>query len=237
MKHIFKHIAGCVLLSIIIFGCKKEDAYKDFVKDGAIIYPGKPLDLKALGGKNRAKLSWVVIDAKVSRFVIHWNNRLDSLEMPAVNTGETADSVSVIIENLPENNYIFEIVSYDRNGNRSIKEEVAAKVYGDEFIGALLNRPIKRAGSMSGTAEVYWGTPEQNVDAGIIVSSRPGWFEVRSTDEIAKIEVTDVLGRSIYKSSAIDARIYEANLPTSNAVVLIRISLSNGKTIVKKVRI
>ncbi|RZM27659.1 MAG: hypothetical protein EOO88_12020 [Pedobacter sp.] len=168
MKHIFKHIAACVLLSLIIFGCKKEDAYKDFVKGGAIIYPGKPLGLKALAGKNRAKLSWVVIDAKVSRFVIHWNNRMDSLEVPAVNTGETADTVNVIVGNLPENNYIFEIVSYDSNGNKSIKEEVATKVYGDEFIGSLLNRPIKRSGSMSGVAEVYWGTPEQS-DVGVEV--------------------------------------------------------------------
>ena len=188
MKHIFINIACIILISLIVAGCRKEDAYKDFVKGGSIIYPGKPLALKALAGKNRAKLTWVVIDAKVSRYKILWNNGLDSLEVPAVNTGETADTVNVIVENLPEDNYLFEVVSFDNNGNKSIKEEVTAKVYGEEYIGTLLNRAIKRSGSMSGTADIYWGTPEQS-DVGV---------EVKYTDNAGlvhnvKVAKTDTL--------------------------------------------
>lgn len=188
MKHIYANIVSFVLLSLIVVSCKRDDAYKDFVKDGAIIYPGKPSKLKALAGKNRAKLTWIVIDAKVSKFKIHWNNGSDSLEIPAVNTGETADTVNVIIDNLPENNYIFEIVSYDNDGNQSIKEEVAAKVYGDEYVGALLNRAIKRSGSMSGVADVYWGTPEQS-DVGLELK----YTDNSGTARVVKVAKTDTL--------------------------------------------
>lgn len=188
MKHIYANIVSFVLLSLIVVSCKREDAYKDFVKDGAIIYPGKPLKLKALAGKNRAKLTWVVIDAKVSKFKIHWNNGSDSLEIPAVNTGETADTVNVIVEDLPENNYVFEIVSYDNEGNQSIKEEVAAKVYGDEYVGSLLNRAIKRSGSMSGVADVYWGSPEQS-DVGLELK----YTDNSGTARFVKVAKTDTL--------------------------------------------
>jgi len=146
------------------------------------------LGLKAQAGMNRAKLTWVVIDAKVSKFIIHWNNKLDSMVVPAVNTGETADSVSVIVENLEENNYLFEIVSYDEKGNKSIKEEVAAKVYGGSYVGSLLNRALKRSTSMSGTANIYWGTPEQT-DVGLEVN----YTDISGTLRKVKVAQTDTL--------------------------------------------
>lgn len=188
MKYIFKYRISMVLLLLAFSACKREDAYKDFVKDGAIIYPGKPLDITAQPGMNRAKLSWHTIDVKVERFHIYWNNKQDSLIVPAVNTGKTADTMHVVIPGLPENDYLFEIVSFDGKGNKSVKEEVSAKVYGQTYVGSLLNRALKKATSMSGTAELYWGTPEQT-DVGLEIKYQDNTGSMKTV----KVSKTDTL--------------------------------------------
>ena len=169
MKTIFINIVWLFLLSSVFIGCKREDAYKDFVKDGSITYPGKPLELKAQAGKNRAKLTWVVLDTKVTKFVVYWNNKQDSLVVAAKSSGESADTLNVIVNNLPESDYLFEVYSFDAKGNRSIKEEAQAKVYGDVYIQSLLNRSLKSSSSLSGIANLIWYGAEQT-EAGVEVN-------------------------------------------------------------------
>lgn len=155
------NILCLIVFSILYMSCKREDLYKDFVKDGTKLYPGKPLGLKALAGKNRVKLTWTSVDAKVKKFVIYWNNRQDSLLVPSKNTGSTTDTLNVIIENLAESDYLFNVLSFDDKGNRSIIEEAQANVYGETYIQTLLNRGLKSANSMNDEAKLIWSRASQ----------------------------------------------------------------------------
>ncbi|NMH28212.1 choice-of-anchor D domain-containing protein [Flavobacterium silvaticum] len=72
----------------------------------------------------------------------------------------------------------------------------------------------------------------------VIVSSRPGWLQVYSGQNIENIEVYDVLGRSVFKSGSIDALVFESTINgISDQVVLVKIDLIDGSQVTKKVRI
>lgn len=173
---------------VVLQGCKREDAYKEFVKDGTKTYPGKALDFKAHSGLNRAKLTWKNIDAKVDRFLVYWNNQQDSLVVPAIKSNGSHDSFSVVIDELVEDNYVFKVMSYDNKGNKSIFEEAQVKVYGNDYIESLLNRGLKSATSISGNATLIWGNAEETeVEVEISYKDNLG------ADRVVKMDKTDTL--------------------------------------------
>lgn len=161
MKHIVNKTLCIVFLAILLVGCAKEDDYKEFIKDGTKTYPGKALDLKASPGKYRVVLSWTAVDTKIARYLVSWNNKRDSLVVPAKNTGDVADSISLEIKNLQETDYLFTVTSFDKLGNRSITEEVKANVYGDIFAQAALSRGFKNANSIDGVAILKWSNSSE----------------------------------------------------------------------------
>src|SRR5690606_25633862 len=112
-KHVvWKNIGFLVgLVSLLSsVGCgKMDDTYRDFVKDGRIIYAGKPDSLMVLPGRNRLVLTWVQqADPKVTDAVVYWNNRIDSLKVDIPKaSGERR--VNVPFEEMAEGTYQFEI--------------------------------------------------------------------------------------------------------------------------------
>jgi len=161
MKNIIKIILFISITNLFFTSCSKSDAYKEFVKDGTKVYPGKPLTFKAHAGKNRAKLTWKSIDAKIIKFHVYWNNGLDSLVVPAKNTGDVVDSIAVIIDDLEEESYVFQVVSFDAHGNRSIAEEDQTNIYSNRYIDALLNRGLKMTKLINNQASINWSSAEQ----------------------------------------------------------------------------
>lgn len=72
----------------------------------------------------------------------------------------------------------------------------------------------------------------------LVVSSRPGWFQVVSGEEVQAIEVVDLLGRKLYSAWDLATNRYEAFLSgKTDMVVLIRVSFSSGRSEVRKIRI
>lgn len=141
-----------VLVAIAGFGSctTMDEGYKDFIKNGEISYTGKIEDLEVLSGHNRVKVNGLFkSDPKITQCRIFWNNRADSLVVPVVRTkGE--DELSVFIPNLAENNYNFEVRTYDKVGNKSIPVYSVGKVYGERYQLSLNNRPIASS-TLSGT--------------------------------------------------------------------------------------
>ncbi|MEC3878964.1 DUF4998 domain-containing protein [Parapedobacter sp. 10938] len=132
-----------VLLATFI-GCQKQDAtYREFIEGGEITYVGKADSIKAFPGKNRLKLQWLLIaDPNVSNVRVLWNNNQDVLEVPVNKTSEI-DTVSIIIPDLNEGSYLFNVFTYDMDGNSSIRVSVDGQVYGDTYIASLLNRTVE----------------------------------------------------------------------------------------------
>src|SRR5690606_33400980 len=107
---------------------KMDDTYKDFIKDGKIPYTGKADPVSVHPGRTRLMLAWPTpSDPKAIRAKLYWNNRQDSMEVPI---NRDLDTAKVIFNDWEEGAYVFEIFTFDKDGNSSLKVEVMAQVYG-----------------------------------------------------------------------------------------------------------
>lgn len=143
IKKYFLH-SFVVLLAIAGLGsCTTQDAgYENFIKNGEISYTGMIDSLKIYSGHNRVQVNGLFIaDPKITECRIFWNNRKDSLVIPITRT-QGVDTLRVIIPNLAENIYSFEVRTYDKLGNKSIAVTSIGKVYGERYQMSLINRPI-----------------------------------------------------------------------------------------------
>lgn len=135
---------GLALVAAMALSCgKMDETYREFLKDGEYFYPGKADSLRAHPGDGRIQLSWLrAADPNVTTAVIYWNNRQDSAAMSLGNEAGS-DTVRVIIDNLEEKSYTFEVYTKDGEGNTSVRSEVLGEVYGDVYRESLLHRAIQ----------------------------------------------------------------------------------------------
>lgn len=142
MKFRLKNI-NWLLLALIAAGCsKKNEAYKDLLKGGEIYYPGIVQNAGYRAGNLRTMLVWNPSpDPKIASYKIFWNNKQDSMTVTA-NSHSTKDTVGVIIPNLSEGTYNFNVYSFDAEGRRSISVDInGVRVYGSKYTSGLFNRP------------------------------------------------------------------------------------------------
>lgn len=134
-------ITAVILLAIA--ACSKMDDYKDtFLTGGEIQYTGKADSVKFHSGYNRVQLSWLILsDPKVTRAKVYWNYRKDSAEI-SINRTSGVDTVRLLVKNLPEGTYNFEIFTYDKTGHSSIPSVITGKVYGERYEASLLYRGV-----------------------------------------------------------------------------------------------
>lgn len=165
-------------IGFIISACDKmEDGYMEFTKGGEIIYLGKADSVKTFSGKNRIKVSWLLIsDPKIIKSVIYWNEKADSA---IVNIQRTAgvDTVSVLLNNMQEQTYNFEIYNYDAAGHSSIKEEAIGTVYGNNYAETITNRSFE-------SAEYDHTTKSVNVN----------WYGAATEAVVVEMVYTDING-------------------------------------------
>lgn len=157
-------LSGLVLLLMIsLIACgDMEETYREFAKDGEIIYIGKADSIKVRGGRERIEIKWLLLsDPKVTSYKITWNNNSDSTVNSVVKT-QNVDTVKVLLENLSEGIYNFKIYLYDNLKNSSVSSSVTAQSYGSFYESTLLNRvytSVKRI-NVSDVA-VTWSNPSE----------------------------------------------------------------------------
>lgn len=151
-------IVSVLLISggVFLNSCSKmDDTYKEYLDYGQSKYPGKPDLARVLPGYNRMLLTWMnSADPKVTRAKIYWNNGSDSIEVPI---SPAMDSIKIPFNSMPEGPYIFEIYTFDKEGNRSVKAEAIGRVYGDVYKSRLLSRPINDATVVNDSLNILWG--------------------------------------------------------------------------------
>lgn len=160
MSKILYYLIAIFILAGIFSNCKEIDStYKEFVVPGGIIYTGKAIAPMVNPGRNRVKISWLRgADPNVIKARIFWNNYMDSVEVIIPPTGDT---ISTIIDNLPEEFYSFFIKTYDEEGNSSIPAEVLGTVYGENYQSSLLNRPVLLSTmDNQGIVSIEWGAAD-----------------------------------------------------------------------------
>lgn len=160
MKHVYCYLTLILLVLTAISSCKKMDStYRDFVVAGGLIYTEKVSSPVIHPGHNRVKLSWLRgSDVNVTHVRIFWNNFTDSVEVTIPPTGDT---ISTVIDNLPEKSYSFFLVTYDDAGHSSVKVELLSETYGDQYQASLLNRPVFSSLLGKGdTVTIQWGSAD-----------------------------------------------------------------------------
>lgn len=148
-----KNIVYVLLATVLMFmaSCDGMDApYKEFIKDGPIIYIGKVDSLKAFAGHNRLKLSWQMQnDPRGVKACIYWKDRSDTA---VVELNRSQKEFEYTVTGLQEASYVFEVVIYDKYENSSLPAEITGNVYGDVYASYLNPRSYTKK---SGKAVYY----------------------------------------------------------------------------------
>ena len=176
------------VITVLVLGtsCKKMDStYKDFVVPQGITYPGKATDPMVYVGRNRVKISWLRgTDPTVVSAKIFWDNFLDSTE---VKIPEQGDTISTIIDDLPEKPYTFIIKTYDGKGNMSVPVELLSGTYGDQYQASLLNRPVSALVlTDSGEIHMEWGSADISNGA---IATEVSYTDVDGVQQLARFPI------------------------------------------------
>lgn len=139
-----KVLCLCLALFTLFNSCSKmNDLHDKYLKRGETIYVAKPDSVFAFAGKERVKIRYWESDPKSVKLVVYWLSRTDSMvfDIPA---HAPKDSIEIIIPNLSEYNYLFELVTMNsKMENRSLSLNVNASSYGDQFRSHLLDRAME----------------------------------------------------------------------------------------------
>ncbi|PWK80036.1 uncharacterized protein DUF5000 [Mucilaginibacter oryzae] len=135
-------IAALGLMGYLMYGCSKQDTeFESFLNGKEVKYPGTISKITPRPGNLRAGITFhPSSDPSVTRYVVYWNNKADSIVYTSDNHNPS-DSLTVIVPNLNEYIYSFTMFSYDAKGNRSVPRDINnVKVYGPVYQSGLSNR-------------------------------------------------------------------------------------------------
>lgn len=149
--------AVVMALCFTLWGCSKmDDTYRDFVKNGETIYIAKADSIKVRGGNKRIQLTWLLLsDPKVVKYKVTWNNGRDSIVNPVVKSA-SVDTVKLMINNIEEGTHEFQIYTFDKLGNTSVKASIIGKVYGDRYANSLLSATYSELLRTGDDLKIVW---------------------------------------------------------------------------------
>ncbi|WP_290493685.1 DUF4998 domain-containing protein [Leeuwenhoekiella sp. UBA4164] len=186
----------------ILWSCSDQeyDDYKKFANGGEINYTEKVDSLKAFSGKNRIMLEGIIdADPKITEFRVFWNDGRDSISVPVTRSGGV-DTLSVTIDDMPENIYNFQVRTYDAAGNKSLISNVTGSVYGERYQNTLFNRPVLANDLVNNTLTISYAS--MDLTTGVIGTevlldgaSEPIFVPIDSEE----YEISDYVVNSSYK--------------------------------------
>lgn len=138
-----KDLVACCCLVSGFSACEEMNSmHQEYLDRGVVIYTGVVDSLKAYPGNERVKLTWEInADPRISKTVIYWNNRKDSSVVEVQRTQPGIMQMETILD-LPENSYIFEIMTKDDEGHKSLKVEKTVEILGPDYTSTLRNREM-----------------------------------------------------------------------------------------------
>lgn len=208
------YISLLLFSAIFIYSCDKfTDVHKEWVKNGEIVYAPKPDSVVFIAGRDRVKMRlWMYNAVNVKNIIVSWNAGHDSLLIPA-SFKNGRDSIDVVIGNLTEKSYTFNVYSIDNFGHRSLNYVQFGSSYGDIFISSIGNRRVKSLTLTDLNGSIDWyASPSGLVFTEIRYTNRDGAIttvRMPSSDFRANIDVkagTTFDFRSLYipESESVD---------------------------------
>ena len=127
----FKFLKLVLASSLIYISCSDMDSIHEEYLNGETIYAGKLDTLSIRPGYYRAQLEgYTQFLGTSNQIIIEYEDQMINYPIEE----DLSDIFSVIIEDLEEGSYEFNVYTQDPNGNLSVSQTVAGNVIGDEFI-------------------------------------------------------------------------------------------------------
>ena len=156
MKRIYG-LAAFIISILSITSCDDfMDIHKEYIEGGEIIYAPKPDSVSFIAGKGRILFNCRTYNAPNIRSIdVFWNDGLDSLIIPVeLKTGY--DSISVILDDMEEKSYTFNIQTTDNFGHKSLFLTDFGTSYGETFHSTLNDRRIKSVSLSDKEGIIEW---------------------------------------------------------------------------------
>lgn len=143
LKLTFKYTT-CLLvftfLLVALQSCSKmNDLHQPYLDEGEHVYAEKVDTVLVSTGNKRIKFEMHISTESIETARIYWNNYTDSIDVDIANQRGVFEK---LVEGLNEQQYVFQFVTFDSYGNKSLPYEVLGQVYGDEFQNLVSNRTI-----------------------------------------------------------------------------------------------
>lgn len=165
MKKIYSLLL-CMLCTILITSCEDfMDIHKEYIEGGEIIYAPKPDTVMFIAGKGRIQFFCRTYNSpNVKSVNVYWNDGLDSLIIPA-SFNSSYDSIQVILDNMPEQSYTFNVQLIDNFNHRSLIVTDFGTSYGDNYQAMLMDRRIRDVSLSDKGASVTWYSAAEDLFA------------------------------------------------------------------------
>lgn len=155
-----KKIYSVLLLSLCVWmfsSCEDfMDIHKEYVEGGEIIYAPKPDTVSFIAGRGRIVFRCRTYNApNIKSIDVYWNDKLDSLIIP-VTLGSGFDSLEVVLDNMEEKSYTFNVLMRDNFGHKSLAITDFGSSYGDTYLSTLIDRRIKKVSLSDKGGSIEW---------------------------------------------------------------------------------
>lgn len=131
---------------------------REYLDRGKILYVGKIDSIQMRGGLHRIQMEGLLSYARSAVLCqISWDDQMREYSMEDISSGDTA---RVLIDDLKEGSYRFFIQTFDKDGNKSLKEECLGYVYGDNYLLSQGKKMISKMVAMPDKAILYWNVEE-----------------------------------------------------------------------------
>ena len=186
----FIFISVSILIFCSIISCESMDAtYKDFVKDGPIMYLTRLSkdSITVRNGWERVLISFPIVNqSDTVRYELAKNKRTD-----------------ILLENMREGSIIFSAWLEDDELNKSLATDFTGTIYGTQYQSYLLNRSIVSKSMQSGNLVIKYSMLLDST----LVASRLTWN--KGGEETTKISYYNKEGQDVLEDFTGDSFIME----------------------------
>lgn len=147
---------GVGVLLLFFMQCTPIDHYySDYLDNAEKAYPGKVDSILFKPGKQRAAIrSLISTDARVTTMEVSWGR--DGYFETEIDPEDIANYKEILIPQIEEGNYTFEIRTLDDEGNQSVRSEIYGRVYGGDYESSLNNRIVDNIKKEGEDLQVNW---------------------------------------------------------------------------------
>ena len=144
IKNIFNFLSVAAVAALLASCGGQDEIYKEWVKKGGYDYPAKAINLSSVSGYQSVIVNWEKpMDPAVMTARLFWDNYAKSIDIDYADYPD--GKVSMLVGDLEDRSYTFDIVNYDDAGNQSLASEITVSPYGDGWMVSRSERTVSLA--------------------------------------------------------------------------------------------